>query len=97
MASRYDANTKARAVRLVRAHAGDYEARVGGDEGDLGAVGNERRDVAVSQCCKSTTSRAGPSSTETTERHLRAQTCAGIGKQDVSIGWWGCEGKALKV
>nr|WP_158089886.1 MULTISPECIES: hypothetical protein [Mycobacterium] len=25
MASRYDANTKARAVRLVRAHAGDYE------------------------------------------------------------------------
>lgn len=56
MASRYDANTKARAVRLVRAHA-------------------------------------GPSSTETTERHLRAQTCAGIGKQDASIGWWGCEGK----
>jgi transposase len=25
MASRYDANTKARAVRLVREHAGDYE------------------------------------------------------------------------
>ena len=25
MASRYDENTKARAVRLVREHAGDYE------------------------------------------------------------------------
>jgi transposase len=25
MASRYDENTKARAVRLVRGHAGDYE------------------------------------------------------------------------
>jgi transposase len=29
MASRYDENTKARAVRLVREHAGDYETEWG--------------------------------------------------------------------
>ncbi len=46
MASRYDENTKARAVRLVREHAGDYETEWAADEGDLATVGDERGDVA---------------------------------------------------
>ncbi|MBV8348582.1 MAG: hypothetical protein JOZ49_13945 [Mycolicibacterium sp.] len=32
MASRYDANTNARAVRLVREHGGDYDTRWGGHD-----------------------------------------------------------------
>ena len=46
MSIRYDENTKARAVRLVREHRDDYESRVGGDEGDLGPAGDEPGDAA---------------------------------------------------
>ena len=45
MPSKYDENTKAKAVRLVREHADDYDS-VGGDVRDLGPVGDDRRDVA---------------------------------------------------
>ena len=47
MPSKYDENTKAKAVRLVHKHQRRLRRRVGGDVGDLRAVGDERRDVAL--------------------------------------------------
>ena len=46
MPSKYDENTKARAVRMVREHRDDYDIGVGGDEGDLGPAGDEPGDAA---------------------------------------------------
>ena len=46
MSIRYDENTKARAVRLVREHRDDYDSGVGGDEGHLGPIGDEPGDAA---------------------------------------------------
>ena len=47
MPSKRDENTKAKAVRLVHKHQRRLRRRVGGDVGDLRAVGDERRDVAL--------------------------------------------------
>ena len=47
MPSKRDENTKAKAVRLVHKHQRRLRHRVGGDVGDLRAVGDERRDVAL--------------------------------------------------
>jgi transposase len=45
MASRYDESTKARAVRLVREHAGDYETEWAAMKAISARFGHERRDV----------------------------------------------------
>jgi hypothetical protein len=44
--TRFDASTKAKAIRLVREHAGDYPTQWGGDQGGLGSAGDERGDAA---------------------------------------------------
>ena len=46
MPSKYDENTKAKAVRLVREHRDDYDTEWAAMSGDLGAAGDERGDAA---------------------------------------------------
>ena len=46
MPSKYDENTKAKAVRLVREHADDYDSEWAAMSRDLGPVGDERGDAA---------------------------------------------------
>jgi hypothetical protein len=47
MPSRYDASTKAKAIRLVREHAGDYPHAMGSDHGGGRPSGDERGDAVV--------------------------------------------------
>ena len=46
MPSKYDAETRARAVRLVRDHVGDYESELAAITGGVRPVGDERGDAA---------------------------------------------------
>ena len=46
MSIRYDENTKARAVRLVREHREDYDSEWAAMQGDLGPAGDEPGDAA---------------------------------------------------
>jgi hypothetical protein len=47
--SRYDVSTKAKTIRLVREHTGDYPDAVGGDQGGLGSAGDVRGDAAQTE------------------------------------------------
>jgi transposase len=46
MPSRFDKETRAKAVRLVKDHVGDYESEWAAIKGCLGSVGDQRGDAA---------------------------------------------------
>ena len=76
MASRYDENTKARAVRLVRLHAGDYETEWAAMKAIWARLGMSAETLRkwVRQAEVDAGARAGTSSEESAElRRLRRE------------------------
>jgi transposase len=94
MAIRYDENTKARAVRLVRKHVDDYETEWSAIKAIAGRLGMSAETLRrwVRQADVDTGEAAGVSSEEKRELRELRRKCRELESTIVILGWVDCLG-----